>query len=412
MTNVPHSISELIPAVVSRVAETTRLNQIESTPVGAGLPTGETDPRVYENNSYFDVDLAEFPIFSLSSKPSDTRKSPMLYSDEIQSVGGKSIVRTWTVYAGPLGFGGPTCQELLFDLLQIYSEQGCQGSKIHFGTLRSLLMRRGTRHPSSDDYERVKRDITILRGLDFHCKNACWSPKRKAYVDAEWRLFGAVVYSKTTPEELDPDMTEGYIEVSPTFEKMIRSRGFFATSLPSKLFHSLSSMEQRVALYLTKKFLFQGTHKRYFDDLARALPIEAKCPRDGRKILNRAMDRMKKRKLPFLKDYSLKANVEGRYVATFQRGEVPKERFTFPKGADSKIGPDLTHQVERIVDAVGSDKDRFWWTQCAKRLGPNSIERGLGQFKESTRIHKIKNPGGLLSKIFMDIAQERGIVLN
>ena len=41
--------------------------------------------------------------------------------------------------------------------------------------------------------------MDILRGYDFHCKNAFWDHRRRAYVDMNWRLFGAVFYFKERP---------------------------------------------------------------------------------------------------------------------------------------------------------------------------------------------------------------------
>ena len=46
------------------------------------------------------------------------------------------------------------------------------GSQIHFGTLRSLLLRRGERNPSRRDYDRVRRDFDVLRGYDIHFRNS------------------------------------------------------------------------------------------------------------------------------------------------------------------------------------------------------------------------------------------------
>ena len=110
------------------------------------------------------------------------------------------FLRLRKAYPGPFGFGGATTQLLLYDLLQMYCEQGASGSQIEFGTVRSLLMRRGERNPSKKDYERVRRDIDILRGYDFHATNAFYHRERKAYVDMKWRLFGSVFYFKPSPD--------------------------------------------------------------------------------------------------------------------------------------------------------------------------------------------------------------------
>jgi len=68
--------------------------------------------------------------------------------------------------------------------------------------------------------------------------------------------------------------------------------------------------------------------------------------------------------------------------------------------------------VDRISDAVGSGDDRPWWTQCVKRLGSGAVDRALGQLKEARQLSSVRNPGGLLTKIFKDIANEAGIGLH
>ncbi len=77
------------------------------------------------------------------------------------------MAREWKVYPGHFGFGGQSAQVLLYDLLKLYVEQGCRGSQVQFGTLRHLFQRRGERNPSKRDYERLRRDLDILRGYDF-----------------------------------------------------------------------------------------------------------------------------------------------------------------------------------------------------------------------------------------------------
>ena len=67
--------------------------------------------------------------------------------------------------------------------------------------------------------------------------------------------------------------------------------------------------------------------------------------------------------------------------------------------------------VARIVEAVGGDADRVWWGQCVNRLGSGAVDRGLGLLKEARQGTVVRNPGGLLTKIFKDIASEAGTAL-
>ena len=47
-----------------------------------------------------------------------------------------------------------------------------------------------------------------------------------------------------------------------------------------------------------------------------------------------------------------------------------------------------------------------------KRLGPGAVDRALGQLKEARQLSSVRNAGGLLTKIFKNIATEAGIVLH
>src|SRR5438105_14669017 len=85
---------------------------------------------------------------------------------------------------------------------------------------RSLFLRRGDRNPSRGDYERIRRDLDILRGYDIHCKNAFWDHKRQAYVDMKWRLFGDIFFFKNEPTGDGGELPFGFIEVSSTLRQI------------------------------------------------------------------------------------------------------------------------------------------------------------------------------------------------
>ena len=64
-----------------------------------------------------------------------------------------------------------------------------------------------------------------------------------------------------------------------------------------------------------------------------------------------------------------------------------------------------------LKEAVGTNDDAVWWTYCIRRLGTGAVDRALGQLKEATRASAVRNRGGLLTKIFKDIAKESGEAL-
>ncbi len=361
----------------------------------------------------FDFDLAEFPLFSLyKNRQAEPTRDPLTYSDTIKGQNGQPITRTWKVYPGAFGFGGATTQLLLYDLLQLYCEQGARGTRIEFGTVRSLLTRRGERHPSAKDYDRVRRDIDILRGYDFHAKNAFYHRERRAYIDMKWRLFGSVFYFKPHPDDTDQELPFGFLEVSPVLQQIARTRGFFSIGFRDELFYSLKPMEQRLAVYLAKKFVSQKLHRRFVEDLIQALPIRTATEIDARKALKSAAQGLLDKQVPIIAGFRFEKSNNGKWLAVFERKQAPRQDRDLYAQAARELAPGLRQQIERIIEAVGSSDDRAWWTQCAKRLGEGAIDRALGLLKEARQSQAIDNPGGLLTWYFQKIAKEQGVSLN
>jgi hypothetical protein len=378
-----------------------------------GFDTTEDD-RIEEQSGRYDFDLAEFPLFRLHTASRAYRnRDPLEYSDTITGRDGKPVVRKWKVYPGAFGFGGATAQLLLYDLLQFYAEQGARGSQIQFGTLHSVLLRRNAdRHPSKRDYDRLRQDFDILRGYDFHCVNAFWHPERKAYVDMNWRLFGSVFYFKPGPADADRELPFGFIEVSPVLRRIAQTRGFFSLGFGRTLFYRLKPLEQRLAVYLAKKFVSQKLHRRFVDDLVRALPIQTAQARDARIALKSAAQGLLDAGVPFLERFRLEKSTTGRWLAVFARKHAPKQDRNTVRFAGEALAPAVLDQIDRIVEAVGGADDRAWWTQCVTRLGTGAVDRALGLLKEARETQAIRNPGGLLTRLFQKIAAEYDVALN
>ena len=399
-----------VGGILARVLEHAFRSEANSEPVPSEPPAPTSSLPV---DGRYDFDLAEFPIFRFGKQAlAKHGREPLAYTDTIRGQDGKSVTRTWKAYPGPFGFGGASAQVLLFDLLQLYAEQGGRGSQIQFGTLRSLFLRRGKRNPSKRDYERLRRDLDVLRGYDFHCTNAFWDPRRRAYVDMKWRLFGSVFFFKPHPDDPDKELPFGFIEVSPILQQVAKTRGFFSLGFGSHLYYSLRPVEQRLAVYLAKKFVSQRRHRRRMGDLVRALPIEAAEEKEARKTLRSAAEGLLAKGLPILSAFRFERSAEGGWLAVFERAAAPVQDARTTRLAGLSLAPALADQVERLVEAVGTDADRLWWAQCVRRLGAGPVDRALGLLKEARHRQAVRNPGGLLTAIFKDIARDMGVVLH
>lgn len=398
------SLADILQNIL--IPEPESLEPISNPPEPLSIEKGETQGR-------YDFDLAEFPMFHYEKTTHSKRTEPILYTDTIKGKDGAEIIREWKVYPSAVhGFGNSSTQLVLYELLQLWVDQGCKGSQIQFGTLRSHLMRRSQRRPSSKDFERLRRDLEILCGCRFHCKNAFWDRNRGAYVDMNWQLFTSVFYFREKAGDMQSEMPFGFIEASSVLQQIARSRGFFSLGFPKSFIYKLSPLEQRLAVYLAKKFLSQKLHQRFVEDLATALPIEAERADNVRAILRRTVNGLQKAGFPLLESFEFrKSERDGRWVAVFRRKASPKQ-YALPKDTLEKLDADLQILVERLSQASGQPDDWRWWMKCAQVLGYDGITRAIGQFEETVQIRRVDNRGAMLTKILKDVAADRGVALN
>ncbi len=360
----------------------------------------------------YDFDLAEFPIFRLYKN--ELRKhditKPLTYTDTIKGKDGALVKREWIASVGQHGFGGASTQVLLYDLLQLYVEQGLESEFIRFGSINAIFQRRGERRPSDADYKRMIRDFEILSGYQFVSKNAFWDSERKAYVNMIWRLFDNVCFFKGTPNLFQTEMPFGFVKVNSVLQGIARSRGFFALGFDNKLFYTLKPLEQRLAIYLAKRFRSREVCTRFVDDLARALPIEAAYPRNVRATLKQVTQGLLEKELPILQSFKLeKSGRGGEWVASFYRKDRPKDTIPIRK---ESFNPDLEHLVGLLIDAAGEPEHKGWWIQCARSLGRDGVFRAIGQFEEKRRLEDLNNSGAMLSAILKDIADQMKVKIH
>jgi hypothetical protein len=229
-----------------------------------------------------------------------------------------------------------------------------------------------------------------------------------------WRLFGDVCYFKPHPAHTPgEELPFGFIEASRVFQQIARTRGFFALGFNSTLFHSLKPLEQRLALYLSKKFVSQALHQRYVTDLARALPIEAARPDNVVTILRKVAQGLIDRRVPTLKSFRFeRSRRTGEWLIVFERDVKPKQPYRMPRDAALSLDPEIGVLVNDIVRQVGNRDDVLWWAKCAETLGADLVYQSLGQLKEAAQRERVRNRGAFLTKILKDQAARTGRLLN
>ena len=98
-------------------------------------------------------------------------------------------------------------------------------------------------------------------------------------------------------------------------------------------------------------------------------------------------------------------------MAEFHRKAAPRQDAPRTTRAAERLSEETQGLVERIAEQVGGHDDLLWWAQCAERLGRGGVDRGAGPAEGGDRTRRRPQPGGLLTKIFKDIAAERGVGL-
>jgi hypothetical protein len=217
-----------------------------------------------------------------------------------------------------------------------------------------------------------------------------------------------VFYFKDRPYGAHTEMPFGFIEVSTVLQQIARTRGFFTLGFPAQFFYKLKPLEQRLSIYLAKKFMSQALHQRFVDDLAKALPIDAKRPDNVRAILSNAAKGLIDKQVPFLAGFELrKSSREGKWVAVFHRRCAPKAS-THPAEEIEKLPEPTDQLVRRLCDVSGQPEDWRWWRKCAEQLGADGVELAIGQFEETSRLRRVERPGAMLTKILKDVAASKG----
>ena len=167
--------------------------------------------------------------------------------------------------------------ELAYMLIQLYIGDDCHGDRITFGSLANLARMHGITI-TGPNLQSVKRDLEILGGMKIKSYNAFWDADKKTYANMMgWRFFGLSVYFMPTSRfMLQEELSLSYIEVSPLFQKIAKTRGLFGLGFPPDFFFSLKPLEQRLAVYLARRFKFQRFVKHRVEKVCSAISISAR----------------------------------------------------------------------------------------------------------------------------------------
>ena len=365
--------------------------------------TGTTATRKIPSRAHYEFTLAEFPISLLSKKPPENL-TKLEYRDVIEGRDGMPVERIWKAFPSAAhGFGGPTTISTLFELFQIWKEDGFQERNIKFGSIYNLVQRKFLKGPNKQIYAMIIRDLEALAHMTFDSVNSFWDNEKKAYVDIKgFKLFDYLALYKDRPDG-DPVLPFSYIRTSEILWDSANKQSFFPVGIDRKLFHSFKPMEQRLALYLEKVFRSQEVHRRKVKALAEQLPIQSKAYKHTKLTLKRTCEGLLEKGYDRLERFEFEkpARGKGENIA-FHRSKKPKpeEDRPFPKLPKH---PDLMAEAEyyadEILEVCKDPHSKPYYTILAAHVlqeykSADLIFRSLGETKEIMREGNIRvTPG-------------------
>lgn len=370
------------------------------------------------SKSKYELTLAEFPIFLLSKGGKGSAKDiqHIKYSDTISGKDGKLVQRNWIAYPdGKLGFGTPSTLETFFDLFQIWKENDFRDQYINFNSIYNLLKRKG-RGDSSREYKQVTRDLHCLVGVRIEAQNAFWDNELKGYVDMTFHLFDNLQLYKEKPIG-QATLPFARIKASDVLYGSILKNSILIADFDSKFFHSLTPVEQRLALYLSKIFRSQTVHKRKILELAQQIPIHAKQTKHIKERLKKASAGLIDKGFNPLASFGFEkaADRKTELIVFKRKGDlaaIPKRKVQQAQVGPEKDRYQINLLVEDILAVCGDKKSEVFYRKVARLMPDNTIYRAISEVKEVRDLGEMKrSEGALFTSLIKKYAQEQGIDL-
>jgi hypothetical protein len=362
--------------------------------------------------SKYEMNLAEFP-FAVLSKNRPEKLEVIEYQDTIKGKNGNLVPRLWRLKPSiEYGFGSTELTSLLFEIFQMWKEQGFKSRRIHIGSIYNLIQRMNLSVTSAKTYDRLNADLHALVEMSVEARNAFWDNEKKAYVSKTFHLFDEVnLYHRKEHSAHQETLPFTYMVASDTLWHSIESNTIVTLKGVSReLFYSLTPTEQKLGLYLAKVLGNKTEYRRDVDGLARQIPIFAKTYKDTKKILSRRCDGLIKKKFPYLNGYHFEPSTQvGRDNIIFSRKstvEMPSESSGGLEERKAKEG----FIVDEILSVTGDRHSRRFYQLVAQKLPLQNIYTCLSLTK-AVRDQNHPNPAAYFTVLVKDYAQKSGITL-
>ena len=202
-----------------------------------------------------ELNLAEFPIASLSSRPNKNLKT-LHFEDRIWDKSrGVRTTRRMTISASDK-YGLPTAldDEVILGLIQLSREDGFQSRRVFFSRYR-LIRLLGWRNEGKS-YTRLETSLKRWIGVAFYYENAWWDKTKQSWVDESFHILERLsMYDRRRRSQRVAD-SEPALSVFCWNEVVFRSfRSGYLKQIDMELFRRLKSpIAKRLYRLLDKRF--------------------------------------------------------------------------------------------------------------------------------------------------------------
>ncbi len=365
----------------------------------------------------YELSLAEFPIFNLSNKQVGKDIKSIIYRDTIMGKDGMVISREWLVTpTKEYDFGTISTMDTFFTLFQIWKEQGFASNEIHYGSIRNILKRRNL-EDVRENYDRIIRDLNCLTGLMITASNAFYDSIAGRYVTESFHIIDNLFFyeDESRFKRKNPRQEKlpfAKVKVNDTLCRSVKAN-LLLLDHDQIFWNSLTGVEKRLYLYLSKVLKTKAIYKREVLELASQIPIQAKEAKKRKQTLKDGCNGLIKKGFKLLSKVEFVKAADGvTDMIVFIRNGTPWKGQIEKKGVRKKEQINIECLIEDILDVCGDEKSKPFYVKVARLLDERTIYRTISEVKAAKNEGEIKkSPGQLFTFLIKKYAEEDGIEL-
>ena len=364
-------------------------------------------------NSAFEINIAEFPIAYLNrgQLPDGISKTEYQYKDIIKGRDGKPVERIWTIEAHAtdeikdesgerhrvqLGFGGPATLAVIYELFQLWKEQGFKEPRIHIGTFYNLLQRLGWGKGNSQ-YKQLRRVLNCIHGLHIKGESCFYLPELDKYENVDFYPFYRIKTYTKEEKKLNPD-DYVFVCVDEEFFKAVKANTVYYLPLDRFYFKTLKPMEQKLALMLAKVFSPYRKKQRFewrrnIYELANQIPILSDQSTRIRQQLKRICEGLIGKKFPFLSSFKINGDV----IVFYNTMQTSLSLIADETVKEKKDYDTVEWLIKEQLKICGDEHSRAFYALVAKYVPVDLIYQALSEARQEGKVKR-----KLYTKIILD----------